>query len=205
MLTLTAGQLAALAAGRCVRRTFIWCEPRDPSSPGVDAVGFWDDVGNVTIGARTYIGSGTLARVETLSAKSDVTIPNLVITFSGISSAVINAVRGNEISQAKIEVSLGIYDMTTRALEGGLIPRFVGVIDSAEIRTPAAGSTSDIIFTCESISRALTIRNTQTRSGPTQKLRSASDLFYDYTGAQRERTIYFGRRDPNSDKTGAHK
>lgn len=204
MLTLTAGQLTALAAGRCVRRTFIWVEPRDPSSPGVDAVGFWDDVGNVLIGSRTYIGSGTLFRVESLSAKSDASIPNLTITLSGISSTVINAVRGNEISQARIEVSIGIYDVTTRALEGSLIPRFIGVIDSAEIRTPAAGDTSSIIFTCESISRALTIRNTQTRSGPTQKERSATDLFYDYTGAQRERTIYFGRRDPNSDKKGAH-
>lgn len=205
MLTLTAGQLAALAAGKCVRRTFIWAEPRDPSSPGIDAVGFWDDVGNIMVSSRVYVGSGTLARVETLSAKSDVTIPNLVVTFSGISTDVINAVRGNEISQARIEVSLGIFDPTTRALEGSLIPRFVGVIDSAEIRTPAAGNTSDIIFTCESISRALTIRNTQTRSGPQQKQRSATDLFYDYTGAQRERTIYFGRRDPNADKHGAHK
>ena len=202
MLTLTAGQLAALAAGRCVRRTFIWCEPRDPSSPGVVGTGFWDDLGIISVAGRSYNGSGTLARVESLSAKSDASIPNLVITLSGISPSVNNAVRAKDVSQARIEVAIGVFDPVTRAVIDGLIPRFVGVIDGVEIRTPVPLDSSEIIFTCESVSRALTIRNTQTRSTPTQKERSATDKIFDYCGQQRERTIYFGRREPNADKKG---
>lgn len=198
MRTLTSGQVTALEAPTAIPRIFIWCEPRDPSSPGVLGQGFWNDLGDVVVSSRTYYGSGTVFSLEPWTAKSDLSIPGLSISMSGVSTRVNNAVRGLQLSQAPITVSFGLFAPATRAIIDGLIPVFIGVIDKVKIKTPAAGGTCDVIFTCESSSRALTVKSTLTRSGPSQKERDADDLLYDYTGPARETTIYFGRRDPNS-------
>ena len=203
MLDFSSGQLDALANRHVMRRFFIWCEARDPISGDPDPVGFWDDVGDVEHGGRTYHGSGTIAKIDTISAQSDFAIAGLTITLSGISNAVISLVRGEVVSQAPITVLIGIFDVDTRQLIDNLIPMFVGVIDRVEINTPPSGGTSEIIFSCESIARALTIKRTATRSEPTHKERAPSDMFFNYTGAQRERSIYFGRRDPNAGKANA--
>lgn len=202
MRDLSVAQLSALAGRHLKRRLFIWVVARDLITGLPDPIGFWDDVGNVTVGSRTYIGSGSVVKVDTIHATSDFTIPALTVTMSGLSPTVVAVVRGEVVSQASIEVSLGLFDVDTNSLvDSTLYTMFTGVIDTVEIQTPEAGGFCNVIFTCESISRALTIKSTATRSPPSSKERSSTDLFYDYTGAQRERTVYFGRRDPNSSNT----
>lgn len=199
MHTLTNDQVAALNARSGMRRWFIWCDALDGAGDPAPA-GFWDDVGNVIVESRTYYGSGTVISIGDMEAVSDLSIPGLTVTMSGLESASINAVRGNILAQRPITVYLGIYDVSSRALIPPLIPCFVGVVDDIEIITPEEGGTTSIVLTCESASRALTIGRTGTRSPATCKERNPSDKFYDYTAGQAERVLYFGRATPPSAK-----
>lgn len=202
MRNLTAGQLAALALPYAKRRTFIWIEGRDPITGLPDPAGFWDDIGNVTVDSRTYVGSGSVVSISSISARSDLSIPGITITLTGISTAANNLVRDTSLSQAPVEISYGIFDVSTRALLPPLFPLFIGQIDKVDINTPEAGGSNNIVLTCESASRALTIKRTGTRSQETQVTRNAADRFMAYTNAIRDQTIYFGRRDPNNTLKG---
>lgn len=198
MLALTSEQSAALAARAVVRRFFVWIEPRNLITGEVEPVGFWDDAGVVEHEGRTFIGNGTLAGVSSLAGTSQLSIPGLSVTLVGTSEAVNATIRGYDGAQAAIEVSLGLFDPASRALVGGLIKRFVGFIDEIDVKTPAAGEAGAIVLTCESTSRQLTIKRTGTRSQATQQERSEADAFYDYTAAQSQQPLYFGRKGPRS-------
>jgi len=196
MLPLTGAQITALQSRQVKRRTFIWCEALDFDGETVVPTGFWDDVGPITIGPRTYYGSGNLIQVNTLSAKSDMTIPNIQIVLSAIQTEAVSLLRGYMLAQRPIEIALGIYDITTDLILPPLIRRFIGKVDAVEIHTPESGGTSSISLTCESTSRALTIKRTETRSPSSLTQRNPSDTFYQFTSGQSEQSVYFGRARP---------
>lgn len=194
MLNLTTAQQEALARRSVMRRIFVWCDALDLAG-NPDPAGFWDDVGNVVVDGRTYHGSGTVISIGTLSAESVLSIPGLQIKASGLELSSNQLVRAHKLAQRPITVSAGIFDVASHNLIPPLIPRFVGVVDDVEIPTEVGGK-SMIILTCESASRALTIKRTETRSKSTLSQRNPADRFYDYTAGQKEQSIYFGRKGP---------
>jgi hypothetical protein len=198
MLALTGAQITALQSRMVKRRTFIWCEALDYDGVTPAYAGFWDDVGAVTIGPRTYYGSGNLIQVNTLSARSDMTIPSVQVVLSAIQTEAVSLIRGYMLAQRPIEIALGIYDLATDTILPPLIRRFIGKVDAVEVQTPEAGGTSSITLTCESTSRALTIRRTETRSPSSLAQRNPADEFYKFTSGQSEQAIYFGRARPGA-------
>jgi hypothetical protein len=196
MQALTAEQITALQSRMVKRRTFIWCDALDFDGVTPVSTGFWDDLGDITIGPRTYHGSGNLIQVNTLSATSDMTIPSVQIVLSAIQTEAVSLIRGYMLAQRPIEIALGVYDIATDLILPPLIRRFIGKVDAVEIQTPEAGETSSITLTCESTSRALTIRRTETRSPSSLAQRNPSDEFYKFTSGQSEQAIYFGRARP---------
>jgi hypothetical protein len=196
MLALTTEQQEALAKRHVMRRLFIWCEAKDPDTGDPAPAGFWDDVGDIEYFGRTYHGSGNIAQVATLAATGDLTIPGLSITLSGIASEAAALVRGETVGQAPISVKIGIFDVDTHTLIEPLVPFFDGKVDDIRITTPEAGGTSTIELVCESTSRALTIKRTDTRSDASCRALHPNDAFYSYTGVQRDKPLYFGRVAP---------
>lgn len=196
MLALSVDQQTALAQRAVMRRFFIWFDARNIITGDPEPVGFWDDVGDIEHSGRVYHGSGSVIQVSTLSAKGDMSIPGLQLTLSGIDPNSIALVRGESIAQVPVEVLLGIFDVGNHALVGSLFTYFTGFVDDCDIRTPEGGGTSTIIFTCESTSRALTIKRTATRSQACAQERDPTDTFYNDTAAQRDKPLYFGRKAP---------
>jgi len=192
MLTLTSAQRDALAARTVVRRVFIWCEAKTPEG-APDPAGFWDDVHDVVYNGRTYHGSGSVVKLGRISAKSDLSIPGLVITLSGLDQSAIDLVRGRLRGQEPIDVRIGLFDPAARTLVGSLIPVFVGFIDNVDVPQPEAGGDSIVNLNCESTSRALTRKGTDTRSDPILKRRNPADDFFKYTGVQYGKPVFFGR------------
>jgi hypothetical protein len=191
-------QIAALANDRLEQRQFLWIDARDLETGDPDPVGFWNDVGNVTVGDKDYLGSTMQGGVEVVSA-TPYTIPSLNLTLNGISAAVATVVRGKAIAQAPMKFSWALFDPDTRQIIGSLIDGFVGWVDDCEIKTPAAGDQSTIVLTCESDMRALTIKSTDVRSNESQKLRLSTDGFFRHADAQRENRIYFGTTKPKAE------
>lgn len=186
-MDLTVNQIAALASGRVMRRMFIYFSAH--------SVGFWDDIGDVELNGRIYHGSGSVIQIGSVAAKGDMTIPGIQIILSGVDTTSVGLVRGEEIAQTPVEVSVGIFNPSTHAVIDSLVPIFTGFVDNCEIETPASGGDSSITFTCESTSRALTAARTSTRSHATEIERDPTDTFYLDTGAQRK-PVYFGRKAP---------
>lgn len=195
MLNLTTEQRAVVGKPHVMRRVFVHCDAIDLDGVTPYPVGFFDDVGTVLVEGRTYYGSA-LVSVSSLSAVGDLSIPGMAVTLSGLPPEVAALVRGSTVGQRPIRVDIGIYDTETHALIGGLVPRFVGFVDDVEINTPEAGGQSTVVLTCESVSRALTIRRHETRSEASEKQRDAADTLYRYTNVQRAKPIYFGKSAP---------
>lgn len=198
MLALTTDQRTALEARAVMRRMFIWVEATDPVTGDPEPVGFWDDVGDVELDGKTYHGSGSVISISPLTAKGDLTIPGLELTLSGIDITAEVLARAKTIAQTPITVSVGLFNPADHELIPPLFPYFVGYIDDCTIRTPAEGGDSTMVFTCESASRALTRISTATRSNASEVERDADDAFYSYTGAQRDKPLYFGRAAPGA-------
>lgn len=196
MLALTSDQRTALESRTVMARFFIWCTARDPETGDPAPAGFWNDVGDVTVDERLYYGSGEVIRLSSLSGKGDLTIPDFRITLVGLDSRANTLVRGKVMAQAPIEVKIGVFNPATHAIIGPLIPYFVGVVDDIDIPTPEAGGESTITLICVSSSRALTIKSAATRSHASSIERDPADDFYKYTGVQRGRPLYFGRKSP---------
>ena len=152
--------------------------------------------GSVSVGGRTYTGSGNLITISSLAFVGNLSIPGLTITISAITAEAVNLVRGLKIKQRPVEVLIGLYDPATKEIVDGLIPYFTGKIDDVRIKTPEAGGDSSIEIICESTSRALTIPRTDTRSDACHKRLFPTDDGFKYVGIQREKPIYFGMLDP---------
>jgi hypothetical protein len=190
----TTPQIAARQAGRVGRGLFVHVDALDFDDVTPHPVGVFTGVGVIQIEGRTYIGS-SLVSVSALDMVADASIPGLTVTLSGIPPETVALVRGSQIEQRPIRLDFGIYDVSTGALIDGLIPRFRGVIDDAAIDTPAAGGQATITLTCESTSRAMTLRRYDTRSDESCKARHPGDRLYAYTNVQRKR-VYFGGAAP---------
>lgn len=202
MPDLSTAQAEALARGHVMQRKFIWCDALNPETGQPDPAGFWNDVGVVTVGGSVYHGSGTLIQLAKLSATADLSVPGMKITLSGLSPEVSALVRGSTVGQRPIEVHIGIFDTANESLIPPLIPVFRGFVDDIDIRTPEVGGESTILLTCESQSRALTMRRTATRSDATAQERDDQDGFYRYTGLQHGRRVWFGQATPGRQGSG---
>lgn len=188
MPTLTLAQEDALALRHVMRRIFL--EVDAASGTGR----YWDDLRAITVGGNTYQGVGTLGEVISVAANSDLSIQPLTLVLSGISDHVANLIRGEIVGQEPMRLYLGIFDPDTQQVIGPLVKMFQGFIDDVQIVTPKMGELSQITITCESVSRELTIRSTETRSNESQKKRFSTDKFFLYTHAARIKPIYFGGR-----------
>lgn len=201
MPTLTSDQLDALQKRNIMRRMFVYVDALDPDTGDPSPAGFWDDLGTVTVDGKDYTGSGNVMEIASISAKSDLSIAPMVVTLSGIASAAAHLVRGETVGQRPISLAIGIFDVDTRQVIGSLVPMFNGYIDDVEIKTPQHSNTSQIVLTCESVARELTIKSTDTRSHESQMIRKSGDLFFKYTEGVREQVLYFGRKEPRNRKS----
>jgi hypothetical protein len=197
MLALSNAQRQAITLGGVMLRYFIWCEARDPDTGSPAPAGFWNDVGDIVDGPRTYHGSGSLISISSLTAKGDLTKPKLTVSLSGLDVVANEMLRGRSIAQAPIEVHLGVYVMATQVLIPPLISYFIGFVDDVSIPTPPKGGDSVISIICRSASSALDAGRTSTRSLASSAERDPADDFYSDTGAQRK-PLYFGRAAPAS-------
>lgn len=191
------------AARALVKRTLVWGTFKDRDTGDLTSIGFWDDLGTVSITvlagltlspvSRTYVGSGSLINVGRLPLTSDVSVRTIDVSLSQIDETVAIAVRGYDARNAPIEIHELMLDPATRSPVSAAEPLFVGYVDTLKITTPAEGQDGSIDLTCVSHTRDLTRSNPAVRSRPDQILRSATDTFFADTGAVGDWEITWGR------------
>ena len=194
---------AALQARQLVARDFIWFKARTFDTGAQVDHGFWSDIGNVAAtvinpetGAevtRTFEGAGSLIAISDIPLVSNVTVRSVTVTLSQIDEGVANLVRGYDLKQARVEIFRGLFSPETRKIVGPAFPRFVGFVDDSMITTPAENEDGSIVLTCVSHTQEMTRSNPDTRSNGSQKLRSASDNFFQDATTVGEWELFWGQ------------
>ncbi|MBW7968112.1 hypothetical protein [Bradyrhizobium sp. BR 10289] len=203
-LSLSAENFAALQARRLYKRDFIWFVVRDRSTGNPVTDGYWSDVGNLDAqvidpdsGAtvtRTFAGAGGLISISDIPRVSNLTVQTITVKLAQVADRVNNLVRGYDCKQGKVQIFCGLFNLDTHNMIAPAFPRFAGTIDQAPITTPPAGQTGDVTLTCTGNTAELTRSNPDTRSDASQRLRSATDNFYQDTAVVSEWQQYWGKQ-----------
>ena len=188
MRDISAANYDALSKRILMPRDFIWFVVRDRSSGAAVTDGYWSDIGDITAdvvdpdtggtSTRTWAGAGSLIQISDIPLVSNITVQNITVTLSQVADRVNNLVRGYDCKQGRVEIYRGLFDPNSRTMVAPAMPRFVGTIDEAPIRTPKQNESGDVSLTCTSNTVELTRSNSDTRSDASQKLRNAADAFY---------------------------
>jgi hypothetical protein len=186
--TLDGPNFAALQAGNLVSRDFVWFIVRDRITGDAVTDGYWSDVGPITASvvdpetggsvSRDFVGADGLITISDIPLVSTLTVQNVTITLSQVSDRINTLVRTYDCKQGTVQIFRGLFDPATRTMVGPAYPRFYGFIDSAPVETPAENDVGNVTLTCTSNTQELTRSNTDTRSDASQRIRSASDNFY---------------------------
>jgi hypothetical protein len=188
MRALSGANYTALQQRQLMARDFIWFIVKDRITGAPVTDGYWSDVGSITVDlinpdsgaieSRTFAGAGSLIQISDITLVSTVTVENITVTLSQVADRVNQLVRGYECKQGRVEIYRGLFDPATRQIVAPAVPRFVGTIDEAPITTPKENEQGAVTLTCTSNTAELTRANPDTRSDASQRLRSATDNFF---------------------------
>lgn len=203
MRYLSAENYAALQDRRLVARDFIWFVVRDPSNGNPVTDGYWSDVGDISaqvidpnsggVVTRTFSGAGALIQISDIPLVSNVTVQTVEVRLSQVVDRVNALVRGYECKQGQVHIWRGLFDPDSRQLVSPAPPRFAGYIDSVDIRTPAENDEGGVSLTCVSHTQEMTRYNPDTRSDASQRLRLATDNFFQDTTTVGQWEFFWGR------------
>ncbi len=203
MRSLSSEILAALKARKLVARDFLWIVARNRETGAPVPDGYWSDVGPITTqvispetGAavsRKFYGAGALISISDIVLTSNITVQNVTISLSQVSERVNALLRQYDVKQAPVEIFRGLFDPETRVMVAPAEYRFVGFVDKAPVKTPAEGQNGNVTLTCASHTQELYRSNTDTRSDASQRLRSATDNFYQDTTVVGEWEFFWGK------------
>lgn len=203
MRSLSQPILDALAARQLVARDFLWIVARDRDDGSAKSVGFWSDVGTIeaevvhpetgSADTRKFYGSGTLIAITEIPLVSTLETQNVTITMSQIDDLVAEAVRLYDCRQGRVEIYRGLFSPETRKMVAPAELRFLGFIDNIEILTPPEGDAGAVTLTCVSHTQEMGRSNPDTRSDASQRLRSATDNFYQDTAVVGDWELFWGQ------------
>lgn len=200
---LSSENYTALQQRRLVARDFIWLIAKDRSDGSPVEDGAWSGTGTIDAAVidpktggsqtRTFYGAGGLISVSDVPLVQGITVQTIAVTFSQLNSQINDFVRTYELKQAEIQVFRGLFDPDTRQLVAPAVPRFSGFVDSAPILTPAEGGEAAITITCTSNTQELTRSNSDTCCDSSQRLRSATDNFFQDVAVVGDWQFFWGK------------
>jgi hypothetical protein len=209
---ISAANADALKALRLRARDFLWITARNRETGVLVSDGMWSDDYNTTaqvvspdnggVVERPFTGVGTLVAISDVPLVSNLTVQNVTVTLSQVHDHVATLVRDYDCKQARVEIFRGLYDPETRTMVDPAPPRFVGFVDTVEIKTPKEGDYGSVTLTCTSHTQEMTRSNPDTRSDASQRLRNVNDEFYQDTAVVGEWEHFWGRASGPVSTTG---
>jgi hypothetical protein len=199
MLTLTAGQIAALQSNRCIRRIFMRFDVLVLSGPGhgdTQTFGFWDDDYPITVASQLYHPVGDLPQIGNIEGTTDLSIPRFDVSMPGLDVQIWDLLFSGTYAwhQKSVELDIGIYDPATRTLVDDLIHLLKGYWDKSVVSTSGAGGKAVAKISVESVAREVNRYNPSVRSPRDQRLRNPNDKFFDLMNESKDDELQWGQR-----------
>ncbi|UGX87129.1 hypothetical protein [Phyllobacterium meliloti] len=203
MRNISSGNLALLQGRQLVARDFLWIVARSfDGSPY--PYGFWSGVGDISApvtnpdtglpNTRNFEGSGTLIQIGDVPQVANITVQNVTISMSQIDAGVANIVRGHDLKQARIEIYRGLFNPDTRQLVDPAFLRWIGFVDKVTIKTPKENDAGSVEIECASHTQEMTRGNPDRRANDSQRLRSATDNFFEDVTTVGETEFFWGQK-----------
>jgi len=146
----------------------------------------WTGMGDLVWDNNTFTGSGSLLSVASITETAESIATGLTFTLSGISTAIIALVDGEDYQQRLVHAYIGFLD-STGAVISEPFEIFRGRMDT--MTDLDDGETATVVLTAENIltdmERAVIYRYTP----EDQKLINASDTFFDFVASLQELEI----------------
>lgn len=183
-------------------RDFIWfvVRNRETGLPVTD--GLWSDVGNISAQVinpdtglpdmRDWYGSGTLVAIDDIPMVANLTVQNVRARLSQIDDHINTLIRLYDTKQARVEIYRGLFDPDSREMVAPAECRFVGFVDLVEIETPSENEEGGVTLTCASHTQEITRSNPDTRADASQRLRSATDNFFQDSSTAGQWEVFWG-------------
>ena len=191
MREISEANFAAMQAGRVIARDFVWFVVRNRETGAPVTDGYWSDVGtrafevidpeSGAVVQRTWYGAAGLISISDIPLVSTITVQTVIITLSQASDRINELLRAYDCKQGGVQIFRGHFNLETRELVSPAMSRFVGFIDKAPVTTPKENEVGDVKLTCISHTQEMTRASADTRSDASQRLRSATDNFYQDT------------------------
>lgn len=202
--SISAANQAALEARALVARDFLWIEVKDRDTGATVTDGMWSDYGTIDAAVmdpdtglsdtRTFTGAGGLIQISDIPLVNNLTVQNVTISLNQILEHVNDLLRGYEPKQGRVEIYRGLFDPDTRQMVAAAECRFVGFIDEVTITTPKEGDEGSVEVSCTSHTQELTRTNSDTRSDASQRLRSATDNFFQDAAVVGDWEFFWGKK-----------
>lgn len=189
MKSLSAAWMTALQQSSLIPRLFFNCN----LASGI--YGFWNDGPPVALNGVTYYGSGALGSVQSISGVSDMSVPGLTCSLSGIDAEALSTFFNETWHQRAGQVSIGLLDPATRNLVDTPDLAFDGFMDNAEL-DGGAGNQATLTITLEDASRLATRTFANVRSDADQRERDPDDTFFQYDAVAAQRPVYWNQPTP---------
>ncbi len=167
----------------------IWTDEYDTEADFIDPL-------TKQIVTRACSAAGELVSISDIPLTSNLTVQTVEMILSQVSDRVNTLVRTYDCQQARVDIYRGTYDPATERLTEPAVARFTGFVDLINIVTPAKEDIGGggVKMTLNSHTQEVMRSNPDTRSGASQRLRNASDAFYDDTGVVSEWELFWGSK-----------
>lgn len=172
-----------LLSGNIIPRLFVKGEF------GSGTWGFWNDAGDVAVSGVTYYGSGGLVSISATGGVSDLSIPGVTVTLSGIKPEVFATFFGEVWHQKPMALDIGFLSPNSRKLLALPDRAFAGYMDDAK-RSGASKKAAKLEIQCEDASWRSTRVFADVRSDGNQRDRLATDTFMRRLAVAAQQTVY---------------
>lgn len=149
-------------------------------------VRFWSGVGPRTVSGKTFLGTGSLISIGSLSEASDLSSRGASINISGVDGSMISTALQEPYQNRTCNIYLGSAT--------NLILVFSGFMDVMSIID--AGDKSVISISVENRLTLLDRVVPRRYSNESQKARFSGDTFFSYVSSLQDKQIVWGRSNP---------
>lgn len=146
----------------------------------------WSGYGNLTIGAKTYLGAGELLNVSSVEETTEMEAKGATITLSGIPSSYLGLALTEPYQGRECRIYLGMTNDPSAYTE-----IFSGELDQMNISEEA--TTATIAVTVENVLIKLERPVVRRFTNEDQKSRYPTDKGLEFVSALQDKEIFWGR------------
>jgi hypothetical protein len=151
-----------------------------------ETVYLWTGYGELVIGAKTYLGVGSLLNISSVEETTEIEAKGATLTLSGIPSSILSLALDEPFQGRLCKIYFGVTDIPTSYME-----IFAGELDQMNIVEEAA--TCTVSVTAENVLIKLERPTVRRFTDQDQKSRYPGDRGLEYIASLQNREIFWGR------------